>query len=91
MAKMRIGLTMLGILLLLSPFGASTGEADASSNLVRWLSINIPTEGKAGNWVLADGSDIQHLIMAADGTLYCYATPSGTGYTLFKSADGGYT
>jgi len=84
---------MLGILLLLSPFNPTTsaGEASASSNLVKWFSINIPTEGKAGNWVLADGSDIQHLTMAANGTLYCYATPSGTGYTLFKSADGGYS
>ena len=40
--------------------------------------------------MLADGSDVQHLTMAIDGTLYGYATPSGTSYTLFKSTDGGY-
>jgi len=29
--------------------------------------------------------------MAIDGTLYAYANPSGTSYTLFKSTDGGYS
>ena len=29
--------------------------------------------------------------MAVDGTLYGYANPSGTSYTLFKSTDGGYS
>jgi len=29
--------------------------------------------------------------VAIDGSLYCYANPSGTGYTLFKSTDGGYS
>ena len=29
--------------------------------------------------------------MAIDGTLYGYVNPSGTGYTLFKSTDGGYS
>ncbi|MFH0769283.1 MAG: hypothetical protein V1932_06930 [Chloroflexota bacterium] len=29
--------------------------------------------------------------MAIDGTLYCYANPSGANYTLFKSTDAGYS
>ncbi|MBU2608808.1 MAG: hypothetical protein KKF26_05765 [Chloroflexi bacterium] len=93
MAKTRVILCALGVLLLLSLLNPNTParEVTASSNLARWSNVNIPTEGKAGNWVLADGSDIQHLTLAADGTLYCYATPAGTSYTLFKSADGGYT
>ena len=92
MAKTRVTLCTLGVLLLLSLLNPNTpGGVTASSNLARWSNVNIPTEGKAGNWVLADGSDLQHLTMAADGALYCYATPSGTSYTLFKSADGGYT
>ncbi len=39
--------------------------------------------------MLASGSSVQHLTMAIDGTLYCYANPSATSYRLFKSADGG--
>ena len=55
----------------------------------QWNPVNIPAEGSAGKWVLADGSDVSHLIMAHDGTFYCYANPSGTTYTLFKSTDAG--
>ena len=36
-------------------------------------------------------SYVQHLTLARDGTIYCYASPSGTSYTLFKSGDGGYS
>ena len=43
--------------------------------------------GKPGNWVLAKGSDIQHLTMAKDGTLYAYG--KGLTYTLYKSSDSG--
>jgi photosystem II stability/assembly factor-like uncharacterized protein len=55
----------------------------------QWTPVNIPTEGVSGKWALANGSDIRHLTMANDGTLYCYANPSGTTYTLFKSTDSG--
>ncbi len=51
--------------------------------------VNIPTEGKAGDWVLADGSDVQHLKVAIDGTLYAYG--KGLTYTLYKSTNGGYS
>ena len=93
MAKMRAGLGTLGAVLLLSLFNPiiSITQANASSNVVQWFNVNIPTEGKAGNWVLADGSDIRHLTMATDGTLYGYANPPGTSYTLFKSTNSGYT
>jgi len=82
----------LGLLLLLSLLGSilPASPAVGSPDVVKWSAVNIPTEGKPGNWVLADGSDVQHLTMAIDGTLYGYATPSGTSYTLFKSTDGGY-
>ena len=49
----------------------------------------MPAEGITGKWALANGSDIRCLTMANDGTLYCYANPSGTTFTLFKSADNG--
>ncbi|MFC1980659.1 hypothetical protein ACFLVN_00180 [Chloroflexota bacterium] len=65
-----------------------TISAVASADEVKWSRVNIPTEGRAGDWVLADGSDIQHLTMSADGTLYAYA--KGLSYTLYKSTDGGY-
>ncbi len=93
MAKIKTALTISGAILLLSLLNPITSSlpASASSDVVRWFKVNIPTEGKAGNWVLADGSDVQHLTITADGTLYGYANPSGTSYTLFKSTDGGYT
>ncbi|MFC1909571.1 WD40/YVTN/BNR-like repeat-containing protein, partial [Chloroflexota bacterium] len=60
-----------------------------SADEVKWSRVTIPTEGKAGNWLLADGSDIQHLTMAADGTLYAYVT--GLTYTLYSSTNDGYS
>ena len=80
----------VGLILLLSLLISIT-PAIASPGVVKWSRINIPTGGRSGNWVLAGGSDVQHLTRAVDGTLYAYATPSGTGYTLFKSTDGGYS
>ncbi len=77
-------LLLLSWLSLILPFS----PALASPDTVRWSAVNIPTEGKPGNWVLAAGSNVQHLTMAIDGTLYCYANPAGTSYTLFKSTDG---
>ena len=61
----------------------------ASSDDVKWVRVNIPTQGKAGNWVLASGSNIQHLTAAVDGTLYAYS--EGLDHTLYKSTDGGYS
>jgi len=91
MAKRASFFGILTLLLLLSLCGSifSSNPAVATTDYVRWCKVNIPTEGKSGNWVLASGSSVRHPTMAIDGTLYCYATPSGTSYTLFKSTDGG--
>ncbi len=79
----------LALILLLSLLGSTIPTpAIATPDVVEWSTVSIPTEGKPGNWVLADGSDIQHLTMAIDGTIYAYANPSGTSYTLFKTDDG---
>jgi photosystem II stability/assembly factor-like uncharacterized protein len=61
--------------------------AAAAPEAVRWTKVNTPTEGEAGDWVLAAGSDIQHLAMSGDGSLY--ASVSGLEYTLYRSTDGG--
>ena len=87
MAKIKLAVVLI---LLLSLLGTST-PALANPSPVKWSVVNIPTEGESGNWVLANGSDVQHLTMAIDGTVYGYANPSGTSYTLFKSTDGGYS
>jgi len=91
MANFKILLTALTLTLLLSLLGAISlpDPAAATPDKVKWSRVNIPIAGKSGNWVLASGSNIQHLTMAVDGTLYCYANPPGTSYTLFKSTDAG--
>ena len=87
------GCLVAGVLLLLMNWLGLTTPAPvvAAPDEVKWSRVNIPTEGRGGDWVLADGSDIQHPTIAIDGTLYGFATPSGTSYTLFKSTDGGYS
>jgi len=79
---------LISALLLCLLVGAATTTATASDE-VRWSRVNLPTEGRLGDWMLADGSDVEHLTSAIDGTIYCYADPTGTSRTLFKSADGG--
>ncbi len=59
----------------------------ATPQSLKWTRVDIPMEGAAGGWVLADGSDIQHLTVAADGTLYAYG--KGLTCTLYKSTDRG--
>ncbi len=86
----RLEMIAPGLILLLSlTFLTLTNTAAASPDEAKWSRVNIPTEGKAGNWVLADGSDIQHLTMASDGTLYAYG--KGLTYTLYKSTNSGYS
>ncbi|MFC2067311.1 WD40/YVTN/BNR-like repeat-containing protein [Chloroflexota bacterium] len=81
---------LAGLTLLLSlSLSIPPNPAAASPDEVKWSRVDIPTEGKAGNWVLADGSDIKHLTMSADGTLYAYG--KDLSYTLYKSTDGGYS
>jgi len=67
----------------------STPPVFAEPDTVKWSRVNIPTQGKAGGWVLAAGSDIQHLTRASNGTLYAYG--KGLTYTLYQSADNGYS
>ncbi len=77
-------------LLLVSGLAALTvfnSIAAASTDAVKWTAVSIPAGGEAGKWVLADGSDVQHLTMSADGTLY--ACGKGLTYTLYRSTDGG--
>ena len=83
MAKIRLVLLFIVIssLILLSH------PLEASHEVVKWFRLNIPSQGKAGGWVLASGSDVKHLALAIDGTLYAYV--EGLPSTLYKSADGG--
>ncbi len=61
----------------------------ADPDTVKWSRVNIPTQGKSGGWVLASGSDVQHLTVASDGILYAYG--KGLTYTLYQSTDQGYS
>jgi len=83
MAKVKFALGLVVLLGLLSP----TCPVFASPDVVKWSKFNIPTEGKAGDWGLAHDSDVQHLTLASDGTLYAYG--KGLSYTLYKSTDNG--
>lgn len=91
MAKIRLAaklIWLLSLFTLLLPIN----PANAYLGTVKWSRVNIPTAGRLGNWMLADDSDVQHLTMATDGTLYCYAVAKINGTDtemLFKSiADG---
>ncbi len=86
MATIRFAMGLFLLLCLLGSISPLT-PAVADPDEVMWSRVNIPTEGKAGNWVLAKGSDVAHLTMAIDGTLYAYVT--GLTYTLYKSTDEG--
>ncbi|TET25863.1 MAG: hypothetical protein E3J67_02970, partial [Dehalococcoidia bacterium] len=85
MAKVKFA---LGLLLLLGLMDSTTTFANPA--LVEWSEVKSPTDGKAGDWVLALGSDVQQLTMAIDGTLYAYKF-DGTTHHLMKSTDGGCT
>jgi hypothetical protein len=61
----------------------------AGAEAQKWSRLNIPGNGAFSNWVLAKGSDIRHLRRAADGTLYCYASPGDASFRFFKSLDSG--
>jgi len=74
-------LSLLGVTSTITPATAATDE-------VEWSRVNIPTEGRTGNWMLADNSDVQQLSMAIDSSLYCYADVGGED-VLFRSEDDG--
>ncbi|MFC1920807.1 hypothetical protein ACFLYQ_03670 [Chloroflexota bacterium] len=81
---------MLALLAILPCLIFTSGIAGAAPDEVKWCIVDIPAGGEAGNWVLAGGSDVKHLAMTSDGTLYCYANPSATSHTLYKSDDAGF-
>ena len=83
MAKVKFAVGLVVLLGLLSP----TCPVFADPDIVKWSRVNIPTNGEAGDWGLAHGSDVQHLTLASDGTLYAYG--KGLSYTLYKSTDNG--
>ncbi len=85
----KINFPLVFLLLLCLFLANSSNNVAAALEEVKWTRVNIPTEGKAGNWVLADNSDVQHLTMAPDGTLYAYG--KGLTSTLYQSTDGGYS
>ncbi|MFC2070155.1 hypothetical protein ACFLTB_03145 [Chloroflexota bacterium] len=68
----------------------ASGVAGAVADEVKWSVVDIPAGGEAGGWMLAGGSNVKHLTMTSDGTLYCYANPSATNNTLYKSIDAGF-
>ena len=72
MAKSRFALALILLTGLLGLNFAITPAAAA--NEVKWFRVNIPAEGRSGNWVLANGSDVKLLTMAAQGTLYAYVS-----------------
>ncbi len=81
-----VGLILIVCLNIIVP---PTHTAAAAPEAVRWTKVNIPTEGEAGNWALAAGSDVLHLTAGGDGALYAFV--KGPTYTLYRSADGGYS
>lgn len=87
--KLAIAFTASALLLVLLCQGPAVPPARAAAGYAVWYPVAIPQPGTAGNWTLAPGSDLGPLAIASDGTLYCYATPAGTSFRLFKSSDGG--
>ena len=85
----RVILLPVVILTVMFTLFVPTPPACAADSALTWRKVDLPAEGQAGGWVLAQGADIRCLTQSADGTLYCYANPSGTTYTLFKSVDCG--
>ena len=57
----------------------------------KWTKVPIPDQGDLGEWVLASGSDVSHIAVASDGTIYAAANPTGTNQRLFSSTDNGTT
>ena len=63
------------LVLLLSLIGSiMPNPAIATPDAAEWSTVDIPTDGETGKWVLADGSDVRHLAVAIDDTIYAYAT-----------------
>jgi len=85
----KLGFTVGLIILLALPSLVSVTPIATATEEVRWFQESIPVEGEAGGWLLADGSDVRHLAVSSDGTIY--ACVNGLTDTLYKSTDGGYS
>jgi photosystem II stability/assembly factor-like uncharacterized protein len=81
-------LTALGILVLVVLLGTAAAVA-AGADTAEWSKVNIPTEGRAGGWGLAPGSDLTNLSLAA-GVIYVNKLDELDGESrLMRSEDGG--
>ena len=88
MAKAKLAFQpVLALLLVISILSLLPRPVPADE--LSWSGVNTPSNGESGQWVLAAGSDVRHLTVASDGTLYCFANPASTAYRLFKSSDEG--
>ncbi len=63
----------------------------ADTPAMKWTRVLTPDQGDAGKWVLALGSDISHLAVSSDGTIFAAANPTATTQRLFRSTDNGTT
>ena len=87
-ARPVISIIIIIIIFLLNPIPIiPQPKLAATPEAARWTGVNIPAGGAAGGWTLANGSDIQQVTIAADGTIYACVT--GLTYSLYKSNDGG--
>lgn len=87
MAKLRF---ILALLVTVSLFGVqSFAPASGAAGEAAWSQVDVPADGDDGGWVLAGSSDVTHLALAADGTIY--AAVDGLSHTLYWSGDGGYS
>jgi hypothetical protein len=86
----KISVCLVGITTLLSISGFIYQQpAEAASDNINWVKVNIPRQGDIGKWVLGKGSDIRCFTITENNTMYCYADPAGTSERLFKSIDNG--
>jgi len=76
MAKVRLA-ARLFLLLGIASIITRASPVSSAPDEIEWSRVNIPTEGVPGGWVLARNSDIKHLTITADGTLYAFTFPSG--------------
>ncbi len=81
------GIISIFLAVMLPILNGYMSQVTASPEPLRWMKVNTPTDGEAGDWVLAGDSDINHVALAGDGMLY--ASLQGLTYTLYRSTDGG--
>jgi len=83
---------ILGVALTVALLGSlMVGAVPASADILDWEKYTIPKEGKSGDYVLYDGSDVGPIAIASDGTIYASELNVTDDCDLFKSTDGGHT